>query len=153
MDIFPVDAVADQVKTDLLSRLYGCVYLLQSLGGAPARVPLFLTPLRKRPGESPEEFAHRAVGQIKRGLARQLGIVRPHPNRAAGGRIAARIDAANANHHLWDNHGTWWIHYTIHKPDHTAVRIRRSLRTSDVEEARALRDAILDQEEKGGTAS
>jgi hypothetical protein len=32
---------------------------------------------------------------------------------------AVRIDAANPRHHLWNNHGTWWCHLTVHLPDHT----------------------------------
>ena len=27
---------------------------------------------------------------------------------------ALRIDESNLNHHLWNNNGTWWIHYTIY---------------------------------------
>ena len=26
--------------------------------------------------------------------------------------LALRIDESNLNHHLWNNNGTWWIHYT-----------------------------------------
>lgn len=29
----------------------------------------------------------------------------------------ARNGADNANHHLWDNHGTFWCHFTLHLPD------------------------------------
>ena len=25
-----------------------------------------------------------------------------------------RITADNPNHHLWNNHGTWFLHYTVH---------------------------------------
>ncbi len=35
--------------------------------------------------------------------------------------ISRRQKLAGPNHHLWFNHGTWWIHYTIHLPDHTAT--------------------------------
>ena len=28
--------------------------------------------------------------------------------------IALRIDESNLNHHLWNNNGTWWIHYTVY---------------------------------------
>ena len=57
--------------------------------------------------------------------------------------ISRRQKIAGPNHHLWLNHGTWWIHYTIHLPDHTKSRHRRNLRTSDLETARRLRDRIL----------
>ena len=57
--------------------------------------------------------------------------------------LAIRIDEANPNHHLWNNHGTWYIHYTIHPDAWTAHRVRRSLKTRDLEEARRRRDAFL----------
>ena len=40
----------------------------------------------------------------------------------------ARIDESNLNHHLWNNNGTWWIHYTIYPTPVTVERIRRSLK-------------------------
>ena len=49
----------------------------------------------------------------------------------------------NPDHHLWNNHGTWWLHYTMHLPDYTKRRIRKSLGTHNVEEARQRRDEIL----------
>ena len=51
-----------------------------------------------------------------------------------------RVDAENPNHHLWDNHGTWFLHYTIHPTPFTKERIRRSLGTKDVKVARERRD-------------
>jgi hypothetical protein len=51
-----------------------------------------------------------------------------------------RVDAENPNHHLWDNHGTWFLHYTIHPTPFTKERIRRSLGTKDVHIARERRD-------------
>ena len=57
--------------------------------------------------------------------------------------IALRIDESNLNHHLWNNNGTWWIHYTIYPTPVTAERIRHSLKTRDLVEARNLRDEIL----------
>jgi hypothetical protein len=53
-----------------------------------------------------------------------------------------RTDKSNDTHHLWCNNGTWWIHYTIHF-GHRARRIRKSLRTRSLQEARASRDAHL----------
>jgi hypothetical protein len=41
--------------------------------------------------------------------------------------LAVRIKRTNPNHHLWENHGTWWMHYTVHLPDFTKRRVRRSL--------------------------
>ncbi len=54
--------------------------------------------------------------------------------------LAVRIDPSNPNHHLWNNHGTWWIHYTVYPNLWSAERIRRSLKTRSLEEARRLRD-------------
>jgi hypothetical protein len=59
-------------------------------------------------------------------------------------RLAVRIDAANPDHHLWNNHGTWWIHYTLELDSWRTKRVRRSLGTSDVSVARELRDAAFE---------
>ena len=56
---------------------------------------------------------------------------------------AARADRANADHHLWNNNGTWWCHFTLHHADHTKQRVRLGLETPDVTQARVLRDALL----------
>jgi hypothetical protein len=56
-----------------------------------------------------------------------------------------RIAADNPNHHLWDNHGTWFLHYTVHPTPFTKERIRRSLGTKDLGTARARRDAFFSQ--------
>ena len=57
--------------------------------------------------------------------------------------LAVRVDGANPNHHLWNNRGTWWCHFTLHKPDYTAERVRVSLKTRDLQQARARRDSLL----------
>jgi hypothetical protein len=49
----------------------------------------------------------------------------------------------NVNHHLWNNNGSWWCHFTLQSPAGSAIRIRRSLKTADLEKARARRDRIL----------
>ena len=54
-----------------------------------------------------------------------------------------RVRAENANHHLWNNHGTWFLHYTVHPTPFTKERIRRSLGTKDVIVARERRDAFF----------
>jgi hypothetical protein len=61
-----------------------------------------------------------------------------------------RILADNPNHHLWNNHGTFWCHYTLHLPDYTKRRVRQSLGTACVEKARRLRDQLLRRAVKGG---
>ena len=57
-------------------------------------------------------------------------------------KIAIRI-GSNPNHHLWNNNGTWWLHYTEHLADYTKRRVRLSLRTHNVKAARAIRDVLL----------
>ena len=59
--------------------------------------------------------------------------------------LALRIDESNLNHHLWNNNGTWWIHYTIYPTPVTVERIRNSLKTKNLPEARNRRDKILDK--------
>ena len=70
-----------------------------------------------------QAFRHR---QSHRNGFRKNG--RPHPN-----------------HHLWRNGRLWLIAFTIHKPDWTAERVRRSLGTADLDEARRRRDRVLSQ--------
>jgi len=64
--------------------------------------------------------------------------------------ISRRQKTDGPNHHLWNNHGTWWCHYTVHLPDYTKRRVRLSLGTPSVEQARKLRDQILRRALKGG---
>ena len=40
--------------------------------------------------------------------------------------LAIRVDESNPNHHLWNNNGTWWLHYTVYPTPVTSER-RRSL--------------------------
>jgi hypothetical protein len=65
--------------------------------------------------------------------------------------ISRRLKTTGPNHHLWNNHGTWWFHSTVHLPDFTKWRLRKNLRTSDVQTARLLRDRIL--AERGASSS
>ncbi|MBM3880936.1 MAG: hypothetical protein FJ387_14655 [Verrucomicrobia bacterium] len=58
-------------------------------------------------------------------------------------RLSVRFDLANANHHLWNNHGTWWCHYTLHLPGFTKLRLRRSPATQEVFLARQRGDRFL----------
>lgn len=57
--------------------------------------------------------------------------------------LSVRINPANPNHHLWNNHGTWFIHYVVHPTPFTKERIRHSLHTKSLEEARRRRDELL----------
>ena len=58
-------------------------------------------------------------------------------------KLAVRIDGSNPLHHLWDNNGTWWCHLTVHRPDHTARRVRVSLKTGDPAVAQRRRDRLF----------
>ncbi len=58
-------------------------------------------------------------------------------------KLSVRCLAGNANHHLWNNHGTFWCHLTVHFADFTKHRLRLSLETGDVRHARRLRDALF----------
>ncbi|MDP4584792.1 MAG: hypothetical protein NWR21_11455 [Verrucomicrobiales bacterium] len=70
-------------------------------------------------------------------------------NSAVTGTLSACVRASrsglesNPDHHLWNNRGTWWCHFTLHRADYTAERIRVSLKTRDVEVARSRRDELL----------
>lgn len=57
--------------------------------------------------------------------------------------LALRVDTTNPDHHIWNNNGTYWCHYTIHLPDFTKRRMRTPLKTKDLCEARQRRDQIL----------
>ena len=54
-----------------------------------------------------------------------------------------RIPRDNPDHHLWNNHGTWWCHFVIHQADFTKQRVRRTTGTGLVEEARQIRDFLF----------
>ena len=56
---------------------------------------------------------------------------------------ALRISEANPNHHLWNNNGTWFLHYTVYPTPFTKERIRRSLGTKCVTTARERRDLFF----------
>ena len=56
-----------------------------------------------------------------------------------------KINQNNPNHHLWNNNGVWFMHYTVFPTPLTKDRVRRSLGTRNLEEARRLRDTILAQ--------
>lgn len=49
----------------------------------------------------------------------------------------------NPDHHIWNNNGTWWCHFTVHNPDQTKERVRVSLHTKNRDEARQRRDFIM----------
>lgn len=58
-------------------------------------------------------------------------------------RFVLRSDEIDPNHHLWRNGRLWWVAFTVHLPNWQKERIRLSLRTDDVAEARRRRDDLL----------
>jgi hypothetical protein len=63
--------------------------------------------------------------------------------------LSVRIAPGNPDHHIWNNNGTWWCHYTIHRPDFTKHRVRVSLKTRAKGAARRKRDELLDAAREG----
>jgi hypothetical protein len=57
--------------------------------------------------------------------------------------LAIRTDIENPNHHLWNNNGTWFVHYTVYPTPVTKQRVRKSLSTKCVREARSKRDRLF----------
>ena len=58
-------------------------------------------------------------------------------------KLSIRTNQSNPDHHLWNNHGRWYIHYVVHPTPFTKERVRRPLGTDSIREARRLRDAFL----------
>jgi hypothetical protein len=52
-------------------------------------------------------------------------------------------ETVDPDHHLWRNGHRWWIAFTVHLPGWQKERVRFSLGTSDLGEARARRDQVL----------
>ena len=57
-------------------------------------------------------------------------------------RLASKSRPANPNHHLFNNNGIWWCQITVHRGPFSK-RLRFSLRTSNVDQARERRDRIF----------
>ena len=53
------------------------------------------------------------------------------------------MSRGDLNHHLWRNGRLWWVAFVALADGVRQVRIRQSLKTDDVEVARARRDALL----------
>lgn len=58
--------------------------------------------------------------------------------------LPLRATANNPNHHLWNNNGVWWLHYTVYPTPFTSERVRKSLRTRTLAIARKRRDALFE---------
>jgi len=75
--------------------------------------------------------------------ANQISRDAPANSKTIMFQLSLRTNPENPNHHLWNNNGTWFIHYVVHPTPITKERIRKSLGTKSLAEARAKRDAIL----------
>lgn len=73
------------------------------------------------------------------------GVVGTLPSsRVASVELASsRAFASNPNHHLWKNGRLWWIAFTLIHDGWRQERVRQSLGTDSLLEARQRRDAIL----------
>ena len=57
--------------------------------------------------------------------------------------LVRRVALEDPDHHLWRNGRLWWIAFTVHLPGWQKERVRVSLGTDDVAEARRRRDDLL----------
>lgn len=68
----------------------------------------------------------------------------PLPVRQVSIKLAAsRAFDSNPNHHLWKNGRLWWIAFTLIHDGYRQERVRQSLGTDNLAEARRRRDSIL----------
>ena len=59
-------------------------------------------------------------------------------------RLVSKPRAAHPNHHLTNNNGTWWCQLTVHQGPFSK-RLRFSLGTGELEQARRRRDCLFAQ--------
>jgi hypothetical protein len=50
----------------------------------------------------------------------------------------------NPNHHIWCNNGTYFVNVTVRLRGRGTLRLRKSLRTKDLAEARRRRDRLFE---------
>ena len=62
---------------------------------------------------------------------------------AEGSIVMPAGEDVDPDHHLWRNGRLWWVAFTVHLPGWQKERVRLSLGTADVAEARRRRDQIL----------
>ena len=53
------------------------------------------------------------------------------------------MQRSNPDHHLWRNGRLFWVAFTVHLPGWQKERVRLSLGTSNLQEARRRRDEVL----------
>jgi hypothetical protein len=54
-------------------------------------------------------------------------------------------------HNIWDNNGTWWIHFFADSTIHYTFnkeRVRVSLKTKNIKEAKTIRNELFNQLQK-----
>jgi len=68
--------------------------------------------------------------------------MKQHPATPQSVRLVTRVRGNNPNHHLFNNNGTWWLQVTLHNGPFSE-RIRQSLKTRDLAEARRKRDTLF----------
>ena len=61
----------------------------------------------------------------------------------ASPRLSIRVQGENPLHHLWNNNGTWWLYFHLKDAEGAAKRVRKSLKTKDLQQARSRRDRML----------
>lgn len=57
--------------------------------------------------------------------------------------LATRRTDTKPDHHLWNNHGTWWCHFNLCSAAGGSKRHRISLKTHDIATACAKHDRVL----------
>ena len=78
-------------------------------------------------------------------MTHRHGHIAPHHHcsQQTNNQLSLRVNTTNPNHHLYNNNGTWYVHYTVCEQGCSGQRRRESLGTHDVKEARRLRDRLL----------
>jgi hypothetical protein len=72
------------------------------------------------------------------------GVVAPRFRVSSSkGEDTVLTNPTDPNHHLWRNGRLWWVAFTVHLPGWQKERVRLSLGTPDLFEARHLRDRVL----------
>ena len=103
-----------------------------------------------RPGTTGERVMTHSYGCITSTTARKTKLHKTSGDRENSCRtrdsfrLCLRINPDNPKHHLWNNNGTWYIHYTA-GDSVRAERVRFSLHTKNLATAQRRRDAILRQ--------
>lgn len=79
------------------------------------------------------------------GLVKPVAAPRESARRKRREGLQMRQSPNRDNHHIWNNHGTWYCNLTFVTENGKPIRIRKSLRTKDVGLARLRRDEAIRQ--------